>query len=481
VPCSGSLVTHGGLRVSKRRFRTVSTILLVLIDAAMTALAFYLGYLIRVASDSPANSAIPAFGVYLGMMLIQVGVMIAVFFFAKLYHVKRVASRVDELYAVFAAVSVGSLIAIAVTSLVYKGELDFPRLMLVYAWVLNIVLVMVGRLLHGYGQRLLRRSGLGTDRVLIVGTGEVGQLLLQKILHAPHLGYEPVGFVDANGNSGDVLDLPILGKVTDLSAIIDRHEVDEVLVAMPEAPTDRLLEIISQCDRGRIGIRVFPDVFQIIASEVSIGDLDGLPMLTVRDLALRGWKLTLKRAFDLVCGTIFLIATSPLMILIAVLVKLDSPGPALFVQERTGLDGKPFPVIKFRTMRVDAEAETGPVWARAGDPRCTRLGSFLRKYSFDELPQFINVVLGEMSMVGPRPERPVFVEQFRQRIPRYMDRHREKAGLTGWAQVNGLRGDTSIEERTKYDLWYVENWSVLLDVKIILRTAFRIFRDPNAY
>ncbi len=472
---------HGGLRMSKRRIRTVSTILLVLIDAAMTALSFYLGYLVRVATEPQFTSTIPEFRVYLGMMLIQVGVMVAVFFFAKLYHVKRVSSRVDEFYAVFAAVSVGSLFSIAVTSLVYKGELDFPRLMLVYAWVLNIVLVMAGRLLHGWLRKLARRSGLGADRVLIVGTGEVGQLLIQKVQHAPHLGYDPVGFVDTNGLTGEVLGLPILGTVADLSWILDRYEVDEVLIAIPDAPTDRLMEVISQCDRSRIGIRVFPDVFQIIASEVSIGDLDGLPMLTVRDVALRGWKLTLKRAFDLVLGTFFLIAVSPVMVLIAILVKLDSPGPALFVQERTGLDARPFPVIKFRTMRVDAEAQTGPVWARAGDPRCTRLGALLRKYSLDELPQFINVVLGDMSLVGPRPERPVFVEEFRQRIPRYMDRHREKAGLTGWAQVNGLRGDTSIEERTKYDLWYVENWSVLLDLKIIIRTAFRIFRDPNAY
>jgi Undecaprenyl-phosphate glucose phosphotransferase len=288
--------------------------------------------------------------------------------------------------------------------------------------------------------------------------------------------------VDGNGlHQGEVMGLPILGTVSELSAIIDRYEVDEVMIALPEAPREKLLEIISRCDRSRIGIKVFPDVFQIIASELSIGDLDGLPMLTVRDVALRGWKLTLKRAFDLVVGSICLIIASPWMLLIALAVKLDSPGPALFVQERMGLDARPFPVIKFRTMRTDAEAETGPVWAKAGDPRCTRLGAFLRHYSLDELPQLINVVLGEMSLVGPRPERPVFVEQFRQRIPRYMDRHREKAGLTGWAQVNGLRGDTSIEERTKYDLWYVENWSLLLDIKILIRTLFRVLRDPNAY
>ncbi|MGI6206623.1 MAG: undecaprenyl-phosphate glucose phosphotransferase [Anaerolineae bacterium] len=468
--------------MSKRRLRTISTFLLVLTDAGMTALAFYLGYRIRLATETQPDSNIPDFSVYTGMMLIQIAAMLTVFFFTKLYHVKRVSSRVDEFYSVFGAVSVGSLFSIAVTSFIYKGALDFPRLMLVYAWILTIVLVMVGRVLHSTARRFLRRSGVGCDRVLIVGTGDVGQLLLQKVRHAPHLGYEPVGFVDGNGlHQGEVMGLPILGTVSELSAIIDRYEVDEVMIALPEAPREKLLEIISRCDRSRIGIKVFPDVFQIIASELSIGDLDGLPMLTVRDVALRGWKLTLKRAFDLVVGSICLIIASPWMLLIALAVKLDSPGPALFVQERMGLDARPFPVIKFRTMRTDAEAETGPVWAKAGDPRCTRLGAFLRHYSLDELPQLINVVLGEMSLVGPRPERPVFVEQFRQRIPRYMDRHREKAGLTGWAQVNGLRGDTSIEERTKYDLWYVENWSLLLDIKILIRTLFRVLRDPNAY
>ena len=250
---------------------------------------------------------------------------------------------------------------------------------------------------------------------------------------------------------------------------------------MPEAPREQILDMISQCERGRIGIKVYPDVFQIIASEISIGDLDGLPMLTVRDVALRGWRLTLKRAFDLVVGSILLVVFSPFMLFMAILVKLESRGPALYVQERMGLDARPFPVIKFRTMRVDAEKWTGPIWAKQGDPRCTRLGAWLRRHSFDELPQLINVVLGDMSLVGPRPERPVFVAQFRQSIPRYMDRHREKAGMAGWAQVNGLRGDTSIAERTKYDLWYVENWSLLLDIKILIRTAFRVLRDPNAY
>jgi exopolysaccharide biosynthesis polyprenyl glycosylphosphotransferase len=201
----------------------------------------------------------------------------------------------------------------------------------------------------------------------------------------------------------------------------------------------------------------------------------------MRDVALRGWRLTLKRALDLAVSATVLVLMAPLMAALAVLVKLDSPGPAFFVQERVGLDGRPFPMLKFRSMRVDAEAESGAVWAVRDDPRVTRLGSFMRRTSLDELPQFINVLLGQMSIVGPRPERPEFVAQFRKAVPRYMERHQERAGITGWAQVNGLRGDTSIEERTKYDLYYVENWSLLLDLKIIAKTLLSLVRDPNAY
>jgi exopolysaccharide biosynthesis polyprenyl glycosylphosphotransferase len=218
-----------------------------------------------------------------------------------------------------------------------------------------------------------------------------------------------------------------------------------------------------------------------MASEVSIGDLSGLPLLTMRDIALRGWKVGLKRATDILGSGITLVLFSPIMLLVAVLIKLDSPGSVFYVQERMGLDARPFQMIKFRSMRTDAEAETGPVWASASDPRRTRIGGIMRSLSVDELPQLINVLVGNMSLVGPRPERPIFVEQFKRSIPRYMDRHREKAGLTGWAQVNGLRGDTSIIERTKYDLWYIENWSLALDIKILLRTVVRIFLDRQAY
>jgi len=318
--------------------------------------------------------------------------------------------------------------------------------------------------------------------VLIVGTGEVGQMILQKIRHLPGLGYEVTGFVDDRSDLETIRGVPVLGQTGDLPSLIGEHSIDEVIIALPEeASHEEILTIISLCERGKVDIKVYPDVFQIMAAQVSIGDLGGLPLLTVRDIALRGWRLTLKRAVDLIGSAVGLVVVSPLMLLLAALIKLDSPGPVFYVQERMGLDAKPFWMIKFRSMWADAEAKTGPVWATKDDPRRTRLGAFIRRFSVDELPQLINVVLGEMSLVGPRPERPVFVEQFRQSIPRYMDRHREKSGLTGWAQVNGLRGDTSIAERTKYDLWYIENWSLLLDFKIILKTIFNAFASKNVY
>jgi len=484
----------------KGKAKLLLTISLVVLDVLAIAWAFYLAYRLRQWIKWPTPPLnIGPFQNYLGTMIVQVLAMITVFFFYRLYHRPRALSSIDEFYSLFGAVSVGTILAIALNSLIFKNsvlELDYSRGMILYAWVLTIVLAGTGRLAHGQVQRAMQARGLGGARVLIVGTGEVGQMILQKILYLPGLGYEVMGFVDGSDPSTalrqgsgqgsghrleNVMGVPVLGQIGDLPSLIDEHSIDEVIIALPEASHEKILTIISLCERGKVSIKVYPDVFQIMAAHISIGDLGGLPLLTVRDIALRGWRLTLKRAVDLIGSAVGLVVLSPLMMLVAALVKLDSRGPAFYVQERMGLDANPFGMIKFRSMRTDAEAETGPVWATEDDPRRTRLGAFIRRFSIDEWPQFINVFLGEMSLVGPRPERPVFVEQFKRSIPRYMDRHREKAGLTGWAQVNGLRGDTSIAERTKYDLWYIENWSLLLDFKIILRTIFNTLTSKNAY
>ncbi len=460
-----------------RQNRLLFSLALALTDILMSVLAFYIAYLARAAALGPR---IGPFSDYLVLAGIEVANTIAVFFAYKFYHRRHASLLLDELYRVFGAITVATLLTIAFIGFVLRDTLEYQRSMLVFAWLASLVTIVAGRATFGRIQRGMQRRGRGADRVLVVGTGEVGRMLLQKIQHNPGLGYHIVGFADLNSRTKPVMGVPVLGSVDDIPSIIETQRIDEVIIGLPEATHQELVGIISQCEREKVSIRVFPDVFQIMASEVTISDLGGLPLLTIRDVALRGWKLTLKRMVDVVFSSMMLLFSSPLLMVTAILIKLDSPGPVFFVQERMGLDAKPFMMVKFRSMRQDAEAH-GPGWTKKDDPRRTRIGSFIRKFSIDELPQFINVLMGDMSLVGPRPEQPAYVEQFRKSIPRYMDRHREKAGLTGWAQVNGLRGDTSIAERTKYDLWYIENWSLWLDLKIILRTTLLVFTDRSAY
>jgi Undecaprenyl-phosphate glucose phosphotransferase len=464
-----------------RRSRILFVVSLVLTDGAMSLLAFFIAYLIRLwARGSEIGRSD-----YLLLAGIQLVNTLVVFFFFKFYHRRHAALLMDEVYRLFGAVTVATLLTIAFVSFVFRDTLQIQRMMLLLAWAVGIITLTLGRIAHGRVQRVFQRRGIGAERVLIIGTGEVGRMILQKIQHTPGLGYRVAGFVEASlggeaPSAAKVMGLPVFGAVTDLPKIIEGQGIDEVIIGLPEATHQELVGIVSQCEREKVSIRVFPDVFQIMASEVTISDLGGLPLLTIRDVALRGWKLTLKRIVDIAFSGTFLLVASPIMMLTALLIKFDSPGPVFFAQERMGLDAKPFKMLKFRSMRADAE-RSGPGWTTKNDPRRTRVGTFIRKTSVDEFPQFINVLMGDMSVVGPRPEQPAYVEQFRSSIPRYMERHREKAGVTGWAQINGLRGDTSIAERTKYDLWYTENWSLWLDFKIILRTAFRSLGDKSAY
>jgi len=470
---------------SKSRVRTVFAVTLALTDMVMAGLAFCLAYWIRRWIPWPEEAQnMGQFLDYGSMIVTHVLSIVTIFGFSGLYYVTRTTSRIDEFYSVFKSTSLGTLMGVALSSLLFKNSslaLDYSRGMVLYGWGMSIIFITLGRMLHANVRSRLRRRGWGCDRVLIVGTGDVGRMVHQKIQSNPGLGYEVAGFVTADGSEGGVpLGAEILGNAAELAPLIDQYDVDEVIIGLPEATHQEILMLLSECERGQVTIKVFPDVFQIMASPVGIGDLGGLPLVTVRDIALRGWRRVAKRFMDIVGAGVGLILLSPVMLFVAVLIKLDSRGPVFYVQERMGLDAKPFNMLKFRSMRQNAEAN-GPGWTVEDDPRVTTLGRILRRLNLDELPQLINVLLGQMSLVGPRPERPIYVDQFRRSIPRYMDRHWEKAGLTGWAQINGLRGDTSIAERTKYDLWYIENWSLLLDLKILLRTVFNIFGLPNAY
>ncbi len=468
--------------MNNQKIRTIYSISLVLLDAFMIGVGFILAYQMRrfIPWPEPVSNPVPLLN-YFGLMLVQVVSIILVLFLYRQYYIPRATSRVDQFYYIFAAVSIGTLMSVAVSTLIFKGNdviSDFPRTLIIYAWVLTIMLLMVGRVLHQAARAFLRRRyGIGLDRLLVVGTGDMAQIIVQRILWRPDLGYDLLGIVNGDDMS-DVLGIPVLGTPEDLPDIIESYHIDEVIIAMPEKGHRETVRVISYCERGRVSIKTFPDIFQFVTTEASIDDLGGLPLLTVRDFALRGYRLIFKRWIDFVASTIGLIILSPLMLLVSILIKLESPGPVFFVQERMGLDGKPFMMLKFRSMRTDAESH-GPGWTMEDDPRQTKIGRLLRQIEVDELPNLINVFMGEMSLVGPRPEQAHYVAQFRKIVPRYMDRHREKGGMTGWAQVNGLRGDTSIMERTKFDLWYSENWSVLLDIKIIVRTVWQIIDRRN--
>ncbi len=458
----------------KSRVKAAFSLSLLLTDTLLVTLGFAVGYWLRANIPLPAvpENFLPL-SFYLPVLVVYTLSIILVFYLYRLYHLERTSSRVDQLYTIVGAVSIGTLLMVSIVELLLKNTPagDYPRGILVYAWMATVVLAAGGRELHRRAVVTLRQHGYGFDRVLIVGAGEVARAILQKIQHAPDLGYRVMGIVD-NTDRPDLLGVPVVGGENDLNRLVDDYEIDEVIIALPEADNHKLLQLTSACQRNRVSIKIYPDLFQIMAGGVTIDDLGGLPLLNMRDVALHGWRLSLKRGMDVVAAAFGLVVLSPLMLLTAILVKLTSRGPAFYCQERMGLDGRPFYMIKFRSMRQDAEAH-GPGWTVEDDPRQTSLGAWMRRKNWDEIPQLINVLLGDMSLVGPRPERPVYVERFQQSIPRYMERHREKAGMTGWAQVNGLRGDTSIVERTKYDLWYIENWSIWLDLKIILRTILQ--------
>ena len=459
---------------------------LVLVDVGSTWLAFYLAHWLTEMNLTPrlmelqSDIIVGPFVEFLPLPLAQSILLLSIFFSQRMYQRRRPLGHLDEIFRTAKLTTLCTLLTVALVSL-FLRDFVYHRTFLGYAWLLNILLLTIGRTLHAQVQWNAQARGIGDDRVLLIGGGDTGRMILQRVQANPKFGFQMIGVID-NSSSRSILNVPILGGVVDIPRIIDEYAVDEVIIALPENTHEELIGIISLCEREKVGIRVLPDAFGIMASEVTIGYLGGLPLLTIRDVALQGWKLTLKRGMDLVGSAIGLVILSPFLLLVSLLIKLDSPGPVFYTHERMGLDAKSFKILKFRSMREDAE-KSGPGWTVENDPRRTKLGAFIRRANIDELPQLVNVLFGEMSLVGPRPERPVYVEQFRQMIPRYMDRHREKSGMTGWAAVNGLRGDTSIEERTKYDLWYIENWSLALDIKIIIRTLgqWLLSTNKNAY
>ncbi|HWQ00318.1 MAG TPA: undecaprenyl-phosphate glucose phosphotransferase [Vicinamibacterales bacterium] len=458
-------------------------------DALLGMAAFVAAYALRFESGLiPVTKGYPPFEQYLRVMPFIGALVPVAFHFQNLYRLRRGRSRVDDFFAVF----VGSTLAVVfgIVGTLYfqayyvpdaekdRGAYEISQLVWGLFLLLNVAFTFAFR--QVVREMLERRwkAGIGLRRVLVVGAGELGRLVADKILEHRELGYRIVGFADdrASGDHLGYRGLPLLGTLGEVGEIIRREKIDQVYVALPLEQHVRLLDVLDQTSREMVDVRVVPDLLQYIALRARLEDLDGVPLIAVNDVPLRGFNSVLKRLIDIAISAAALVLFALPMAVIAVLVRLTSPGPILYRQERMGLDGRAFTVYKFRSMYADAEEVTGPVWAREDDPRCTPLGRWLRRWDLDELPQFWNVLKGDMSIVGPRPERPYFVQQFKQRIPQYMLRHKVKAGITGWAQVNGWRGNTSIEKRIEYDLYYIENWSVALDLKIMWLTLVRGFQ-----
>ena len=408
------------------------------------------------------------------------------------YRHERIRSRVDDFFAVL----IGGLIAVVLGlagTLVFQayfvppdmkdeGVYEVSRLVWAAFLMLCVILAYASRATVRAALERQWQEGVGLKRILVAGTGDVARHVVDKVLHHRELGYRIVGFVDdrAGGRQG-YRGLPVLGALSEVGDILQREEVDELYVALSLDEHVKMLDLIEVANRECVDVKVVPDLLQVIALRARLEELDGVPIISINDVPLQGLNSLIKRLIDIgIAGASLVFLGLPFAV-IAALIKATSPGPVFYRQERMGLDGRPFRVYKFRSMFEDAERDTGPVWTRKDDPRRTPVGRVLRQLSLDELPQLWNVVRGDMSLVGPRPERPFFVEQFKQRVPQYMLRHKVRSGLTGWAQVNGLRGDTSIEKRIEYDLYYIENWSVGLDFKIMWLTVLRVFFHRHAY
>jgi exopolysaccharide biosynthesis polyprenyl glycosylphosphotransferase len=377
--------------------------------------------------------------------------------------------------------ALAGMLMLAAMSL-YRG-FEFSRLTFVYTVVIAGVLMTIERYLLRQYETRLRRRGIGTERVLMVGTGTGSQLLIQRMAMFPQYGYQVSGVLDDRLEVGSTFaGAPVVGRVSDLRRMIPQMGVDQVFLAVPGATNDELLHLVKACDDLQAEFKLVPDLLEVMSTRAAVDAIDGLPLIGIRRSRLRGAAAALKRAIDIVASAVVLVVLSPLMILIAILIKLTSPkGPVLFRQPRVGMEDKRFTVYKFRSMIPDAEAQTGPVVAAPGDDRVTPVGRLLRRLSLDELPQLFNILTGDMSLVGPRPMPIFLVERFTEEIPRYLERHQVRPGLTGWAQVNDLRGGEAFGDRAMYDIYYVENWSLALDLKILILTAARVFFQRRAY
>lgn len=455
----------------------------VVLDALVVAGSYLAAWYILFGMH-PDAGVLPS-EVYFRALVFIVPVYLCLYAFFGLYAPKRILGRRAEFAGILKANSIGFLIFTLVLYLGAKNPYIFHfsrRLVLVF-YAFTVVLTTLERNSIRAVLRRIRKQGFNQKQVVLIGYSDAAKGYIDRVLTNPEWGYQIRGILDDHEEFGlNYHGVRVIGKVDDLQGILDLKVLDEIAITLPLKEYDNLKKIVAVCEKSGVHTKFVPDYYGVIPTVPYMEDLGGMPVINIRHVPLTELhNAALKRAVDVFGALVAIILFSPVMLLAAVAVRVTSPGPVIFCQERVGLHQRPFRMYKFRSMKLQTEETEKKEWTTEHDPRVTRVGRIIRKTSIDEMPQFFNILKGDMSLVGPRPERPFFVEKFREEIPRYMIKHQVRPGLTGWAQVNGLRGDTSIERRIEYDLYYIENWTLGFDFKIILLTFFKGFINKNAY
>ena len=459
----------------------------VVMDAVVVIVSYAFAWWLKFSSGFVDKEiGVLSFEFYMRALILIVPLYILLYYAFNLYTPKRVQGRRLEFSNIVLANTIGLLILMAgfFLALSYSEQLkNFSRSMFIYFFMINIILEEIERLMIRAFLRSIRKNGYNQKHILLVGYSKAAEQYIDRIKQNPQWGYNIRGILDDNIARGTMYKgVKVIGSVGNLSYILPENKLDEIAITLGLEEYYKLEKIVAECEKSGVHTKFIPDYGNIIPTRPYTEDLLGLPVINIRYVPLSNtFNALIKRLTDIIGSIICIIIFSPIMLTSAVLVKMTSKGPLIFKQERVGLHNKPFQMYKFRTMYVQTEEEERKGWTQKNDPRVTSVGRFLRKTSLDEFPQLFNVLKGDMSLVGPRPERPQYVEKFREEIPRYMIKHQVRPGMTGWAQVNGYRGDTSIRKRIEHDLYYIENWTLGLDIKILFLTVFKGFINKNAY
>lgn len=464
--------------MDKRNLQRLLKIFLITGDIFFIAAAVLITYYFRFyLSFIPVRYGVPELRYYLYLIPVVVIFYLLTFNYAGLYREIEKKSNLDIFFKVF--ISSTFAIVFVLSFSFFIREITYSRVLMISLWFLSFIIITLWRIFYKNLYHFLYKKEFIIQRVIVVGMTELSKMFIERIQREPASGYKIIGFLDKK-NQKNFCGVSYLGNINELNRIIKKYNVDEVFIGLPDFDRKKLTEFIMENEN--VQFKIASDILGIIVRDIDYDEVFGIPVFCVKELPLDKLRnRIIKRTMDIIISLTGLILLLPLFIIIGIIIKLTSKGPVFYKQERISRGGKVFNMYKFRTMKQDAEKHTGPVWAKKDDERVTFIGKFLRKTSIDELPQLINILKGDMSIVGPRPERPHFVNKFKEVIPRYIERHKVRAGLTGWAQVNGLRGNTSLEERIKYDLYYIQNWSLWLDIKIIIRTILEVFHHKHAY